>query len=104
MKSGIYKITCISTSKFYIGSSEDVLRRKDRHYSDLKRGCHINSYLQRSFDKYGRDQIRFEIIEFCKDIISREQYYIDTLKPHFNARKVASSNPGLGKPILQIDF
>jgi group I intron endonuclease len=41
--------------------------------------------------KYGYAEFRLEMIEYCepKDVIQREQYYIDLLKPEYNILKVA---------------
>jgi group I intron endonuclease len=43
--------------------------------------------------KYGYAEFRLEMIEYCepKDVIQREQYYIDLLKPEYNILKVAGS-------------
>ena len=46
-------------------------------------------------NNYGVDVLKFEILEFdCKQLILREQYYIDTLKPFFNICKIAGSRSG----------
>ena len=98
MKSGIYKITCLVNSKIYIGSTTDLnFRWKQGHLRQLKIGIHYNSHLQNSFDKYIEENFKFEVIEYCEkdQLIIREQHYIDTLKPHFNIRKIAESNLGL---------
>jgi hypothetical protein len=44
----------------------------------LKKGLHDNHYLQNSFDKYGKENFIFEIIDFCepKELISRENELI----------------------------
>jgi group I intron endonuclease len=97
-KTGIYKITNTNNSKFYIGSAAiSFKKRYNDHISSLKNNKHRNRHLQHSFKKYGLDCFIFEIIEICKEeIIAKEQYYIDTLNPHYNiARNVTS--PMLGR-------
>src|SRR4051812_25033562 len=46
--------------------------------------------------KYGRVNFSLEIIEYCsnKDLIKREQYYLDLLKPEYNILKLAGSSYG----------
>src|SRR5438477_10959207 len=46
--------------------------------------------------KYGHSKFTLEILEYCdsKDLIKREQYYIDLLKPQYNILKIAGSRLG----------
>lgn len=93
----IYKISSIKNGKIYIGSAFNFSRRKYLHIWELKRLKHINQKLQRHFNKYGLDDLVFEIIEVVEDkanLISREQHYIDTLNPWFNICKVAGNCAG----------
>lgn len=91
--SGIYKITNLINGKFYIGSSVDCKRRWKREY---------NIHLCRAFQKYGKENFSFEIIEECerKILFQREQYYLDTLKPWdrkigYNLSNIATGGNGL---------
>jgi len=45
---------------------------------------------------YGFSNFSLDILEYCKPsiLISREQYYIDLLKPWYNICKIAGSNLG----------
>lgn len=96
--SGIYKIVNILTKKFYIGSAKNIKRRWSYHKSSLIKNLHSNNHLQKAWNKYGEENFEFEIIEECsseKDILlSREQFYIDTLKPEYNILRIAGSNQG----------
>lgn len=94
--SGIYKITCTQTRKFYIGSAVYVKSRWALHRMKLRKNIHDNKHLQRAFNKHGEQSFIFEIIESCpKDIlIEREQHYIDTLKPKFNIARIAGNTLG----------
>ncbi len=96
--SGIYQIQSKVNGKTYVGSTVNIKRRVlEGHKNDLKKGKHINTYLQRHYNKYGVNDLIFGILEFCpkEKLIEREQYYIDTLKPVFNLRKIADSNLGV---------
>lgn len=47
---------------------------------------HINKKLQNSWNKHGEDIFQYYILEFCSEenLVKREQFYIDTLKPEYN--------------------
>src|ERR1700690_1310419 len=77
---GVYKITNIANDKIYIGSSVNIEARKRSHFSDLKSGRHPNPYLQRSYNKYGADKFKHEVVEIVKDentLRLVEQYWLD---------------------------
>lgn len=97
MACGIYKITNVINGKFYIGSSGNLKNRCSIHFAHLRRNSHSNKHLQNSYNKYGENNFIFSIVEECeKDkLIELEQKYIDTLRPQYNKRIVASSNIGI---------
>lgn len=98
MEQGIYVIQNLVNDKMYIGSSINTRKRKNRHFSELKRGVHKNRKLQSSYNKYGKDNFSFRQLETVEDkssLIEREQYYIDTLKPELNINLVANSSLGV---------
>lgn len=107
---GIYKITNLLNNKFYIGSSCDIRARKYLHFSMLKNNKHHSPILQRVYNKYGKKYLSFEIIEECdvENLIEREQYYLDSLKPEYNICKVAGRTAGIisskRKPVIQYDL
>lgn len=78
-KSGIYVFICNITGHMYIGSAKNLSKRISEHLS----GHRSNVPLQRGFTKYGLDNFTLVILEFSKpkDLIAREQYYIDLLNP-----------------------
>ncbi len=78
-KSGVYKIVNTKTGKIYIGSSVDLKRRERVHFNSLKRGNHENSHLQNAYNKHGKDNFVFEVIEeINKEYnIEREQHWIN---------------------------
>lgn len=97
MASGIYQIRNLVNDKIYIGSAIKLTKRKNDHLSDLSRGKHCNSYLQRSYDKYGKDKFKFEILMTCpkEDLIRVEQYHLDNYKPEYNICKTAGNVLGI---------
>lgn len=121
---GIYTIINIINNKKYIGQSIDIENRFIRHKSELNNNRHINRHLQASWNKYGKDNFKFQIVEECtkEELNKREKYWIkyyDTYKNGYNMnlggdgitgckhtkeqiskmRKI--QNP---KPILRFDF
>lgn len=95
--SGIYRIVCTITGKFYIGSTTNLQRRYREHFNELCRRVHCNRKLQNAWDKHGPEAFAFEIIEFVLPpfLLEREQYWIDKLKPSFNLAPVAGSALGV---------
>ena len=78
---GIYKIKI--HDKEYIGSSKNIQHRLRQHLITLKQNKHHNHTMQNLYNKYGIDNIYFEVIETCleENRISREKYYINSIKP-----------------------
>lgn len=81
---GIYKIKIID--KEYIGSSCNIGSRLKHHLWSLQHLKHHNRTMQNLFNKYGINNIYFEIIEECSEevLIEREAFYIKTLNPYIN--------------------
>lgn len=95
-KPGVYKITNTVSGKFYIGSSTlNVYYRWDDHKSQLRTGIHANIHLQRAWDKHGQDAFTFEVLEYCNNVLDREQFWIDTLQPTYNICKEAKNSAGV---------
>jgi len=99
---GIYIIINLVNDKVYVGSSQDVKQRIRLHRSQLKKNIHGNSHLQNSYNKYGKDSFKFEIIEetTIADLEIREQFFIYKLKSNnrdcgYNKRVVAGTNRGV---------
>lgn len=93
-KAGIYCIKCYITKKVYIGSSQNLYKRKGQHFNLLKNNKHPNILLQRLYNKY--NSLSFKIIEECSvpDLIKREQFYMDNNTNKINFRLIAESNKG----------
>lgn len=86
---GVYKITCKENSKTYIGSSVNIKERWQQHIALLRGNRHTSTYLQNSYNKYGEDSLKFEVliklIEFNENVLrDLEWYYIEKYQPAFN--------------------
>ena len=95
--SGIYQIYNKINNKSYIGSSVRLNKRWKRHLTDLKCNVHHSLALQRAHNKYGCDNFEFLILEYCENeqLLEREQYYLDSLKPEYNICKIAGNCLGI---------
>jgi group I intron endonuclease len=79
----IYKIENVKNGKFYIGSAKDFENRKSQHIYQLNNNIHINKHLQNAWNKYGKSNFEFKVIEeidYDKQF-EIEQKYLDELKP-----------------------
>lgn len=97
LNKGIYKIVNLINNKIYIGSSKNLYNRRKTHFSKLRLNYFYNKTLQKDFNEYGENNFKFEILEIINNInnlINREQYWIDFLKPEYNTSKIAGSNKG----------
>lgn len=93
---GIYKITS-PNNKVYIGQSIDIERR----FKKYKNNCRTQIKLKRSFNKYGVESHKFEVIEECEisELNNRERYwqeYYDVLNNGLNCR-LTETNDKSGK-------
>jgi group I intron endonuclease len=81
---GIYKIKI--NDKEYIGSSCNIGHRLKHHLWSLENLKHHNRTMQNLYNKYGKEEIYFSVVEECTDdiLIEREAYYISTLNPYIN--------------------
>ena len=95
-KSGVYKWVNKIKGKSYVGSSTSLSDRFSVYYSlsSLKRKVKGSIIIHRALLKYGHSNFSLDIIEYCEpnELISREQYYIDILKPEYNILKKAGAD------------
>jgi group I intron endonuclease len=92
--SGIYRIESkVKPERVYIGSAVHLSKRWTTHLWGLKNDRHHSTKLQNHFNKYGESDLVFIIVEHCLPdfLITREQYYIDSLNPYFNECKIAGN-------------
>ena len=101
-KSGIYQIRNLVNGKVYIGSTINLNKRKLKHFNLLKNNKHDNSHLQSSFNKHSEQNFIFEVIEEVQEktnLIEREQFYLDALKPEYNICKIAGNTLGTKRSV-----
>lgn len=99
----IYKIENLKNNKKYIGLTNNIIRRKIRHFTDLRRNKHNNSFLQKEFNIYGEDNFSFSI-EYQGDISyeeisKKEKEYIalyDSYKNGYNQNEGGNFGPSNG--------
>lgn len=98
-KCGVYLWTNIINGKSYVGSSISLHRRFKSSFNIfyLESGIkNRKSLIYSSLLKYGYSNFKLEILEHCapSEAISREQYYLDLLKPAYNILLIAGSRLG----------
>jgi len=103
-ETGVYQIYFIDKPDCkYIGSASSrygMRARWKKHLADLIKDSHHAIHLQRTFNKKGLDDIKFEVIETCTPelCIEREQYWINHYKAFnkgFNICSIAGSCLGI---------
>lgn len=101
MKAGVYLISNNVNGKCYVGSTIHLDQRRKQHFSRLAHNKHVNKHLQNAYNKYGREAFEFEVLEIIdiddsikENLLMREQFWIDNLKPAYNILPVAGSNLG----------
>lgn len=65
MSGVIYKIENKVNGKVYVGQTRNYKRRKEAHLYELRSKSKRNAKLQNAWDKYGRENFKFVIIEEC---------------------------------------
>lgn len=99
MKAVVYQIVNLSNKKCYVGSTNNLSRRKRAHFYDLRLNKHHSISLQRAYNKYGKESFRMFVLESFdassrEEILKKEQYYLDFLKPEYNICKIAGTQEG----------
>lgn len=91
-QSGIYLITNTITKKKYVGKSSNLLDRFINYSSLNYLKTKQNSLICKALLKFGLSKFSVTLIEYCdkSKLSEREQYFIDTLKPQYNIRKVVN--------------
>lgn len=94
-KSGVYRLTNLVNQKTYIGSSVDLRKRFHVYYSTARLST-SNMAIYKALLKYGHSNFSLEILEYCEPdkAVSKEQEYINLLKPCYNLNPIAASSLG----------
>jgi hypothetical protein len=95
-RSGIYAIVNRTNGKRYIGSAVDIPSRWRVHTCHLNKGDHHSQHLQSAWNKYGRDNFDFIVLEKCnkEELLTIEQRYLDDYKPEYNTNPTAGNMLG----------
>ena len=86
--SGVYKIVNKINGKYYVGSSNDIIKtRWKKHRYMLRKNKHSNPKLQNAWNKYGEENFEFIIVEKCliNELLVIEQRYLDTAKSYIDS-------------------
>jgi group I intron endonuclease len=90
---GIYSINI--GDELYVGSTTGTFEKRfKKHLSDLNGGRHCNYKMRRLYQKHS--EIVFKILEVVDgaNLLEREQFYIDILKPTINICPIAGNSKG----------
>jgi len=83
--------------KRYVGSTIKFNKRKNSHLSKLKKNEHHSIILQNAWNKYGKENFEFIILEHIENkdkLIEREQWWIDNTPSQYNVCPVAGNCEG----------
>lgn len=94
---GIYKIHCISNNKVYVGSSNSIAKRINGHINSLRYNIHTNQQLQNTWNKYGGDNFRCEVVVICPEEyrFKLEQWFLDNTPNKMNVYDNVVPNKGM---------
>jgi len=94
---GIYEVYNIINGKVYIGQAVDIFKRKVSHFSALEGNYHSNEHLQKSFNKYGGECFKFQILEECEEseLDKREVYYIEQFDSFYSGYNQTLGGDGM---------
>lgn len=83
---GIYQIKNLVNDKVYIGQSINIKGRWSEHKTHLKYNKHHNIHLQKAWNKYGRENFKFSILEECnkEDLDFKEIFWINFYKSNIS--------------------
>lgn len=85
----------IINNNCYIGSTINFQNRARRHFNSLERKDHHSLYLQRAWNKYGKNNFIFEIIRLVNNknkLEKIEQKFLDKIKPVYNISKLSNKS------------
>lgn len=85
MQIGIYAIKNKINNKHYVGQSENIMVRWKDHKQKLKSNKHANKYLQHSWNKYGKHNFEFIILEetLFKLLNEKEIFWCNKLESYY---------------------
>lgn len=98
---GVYKIENKINKNTYIGSSKCIEKRWSEHMRLLNNNSHHCIRFQNDWNKFDISNFNFSVVEICKekDLIKREQYYIDY---YFEKNIIYNTNLIINKNISKL--
>jgi group I intron endonuclease len=97
-KPGVYQFINLLTGNSYVGSSTNLSRRFAQYfnYNYISNPVNRRSVIYSSIIKNGYSNFSIIILEYSeiKDTISREQFYIDVIRPTMNILQRAGNSLG----------
>jgi group I intron endonuclease len=92
-KSGIYRWVNNISKNTYVGSAINLSKRLRSYYQKAELTKKNARPINQALLKYGYSNFSLEILEYCSkdNLLERENYYLDTLKPEYNILKYAYS-------------
>lgn len=93
-KSGIYMLTNKIAKKIYIGQSKDLSKRLKNYLNLSYLKSKASLTISRALLIYGYSNFSLTILEYCEisELLTREQFYLDKLKPQYNILKIAENS------------
>lgn len=87
----IYEIRNLINNNVYLGSTNNLMYRRNYHLNHLRKGNHTNRHLQAAWNKYGEKNFELDIITFCnpEELFIVEQKFLDEWNPEYNISKYA---------------
>lgn len=91
---GVYCLQAKSNGRLYIGSSKNIRKRIQQHFSKLRKNKHDNPNLQQEYNLAGEDGFMAFVLKECNpDNLARyEQRYLDTQTGWYNVFKFADGS------------
>lgn len=94
---GVYKIENSVTGDTYIGQSISIKSRWRKHKNHLLKNKHHSKYLQRAYNKYGKEAFTFEILSettIPESLNVIEQVFMNIYSPPYNSCPASGSPRG----------
>lgn len=108
-RAGVYQIISLIDNRQYVGSTIDFNNRwVCNHQSNLRRNKHHSRHLQNFYNKYGFENLAFEILEVVnilddwddekikQVLLEREQWWMDACKPDHLKAPAFNTSPKAG--------
>lgn len=97
-KAYIYKIKNKENNLNYIGITNNLNKRRWKHFNSLRKGIHYNKHLQGDYNLYGEKAFIFEEVEcIFSDFKKRENYWMKEYDSVRNGYNIISGGTGICK-------